>query len=127
MKLHPKKIEAVLALSGRERYEYFVKAVADWQHVWGLFDDGWALAQTDEGEAVFPLWPDEAYAHLCAKDAWAKFEPKQISLESLTHVLLPKLKLDGVLPGVFPTPFEKGVTSSVDELEAALIAELKKY
>jgi hypothetical protein len=48
-------------------------------------------------------------------------------LGDFTEVLLPKLKLEGVLPGVFFTPTSKGVTTLVDELMAALQAELQNY
>ncbi|MDW9479013.1 DUF2750 domain-containing protein [Sinorhizobium meliloti] len=125
MKVSPRQMEAVLALPGVKRFEHFVKVVADWQEVWGLYQDGWALAVADDGTTVFPLWPATEYAQLCALNEWKGFEPRAISLGDLREVLLPKLKLDGVLPGVFFTPTSKGVMPSVDELMAALEAELQ--
>jgi len=41
--------------------------------------------------------------------------------------MLPKLKADGVIPGIFFTLDDKGVTPSVDELLKDLEAELQKY
>lgn len=125
MKVSPRQMEAVLALEGVKRFEHFVKVVADWQEVWGLYQDGWALAVADDGTTVFPLWPAKEYAQLCALNEWKGFEPRAISLGDLREVLLPKLKLDGVLPGVFFTPSSKGVMPPVDELLAALEAELQ--
>ena len=127
MKLSPKKIQSVLSLSGPERFEHFVKVIADWQQVWSLYEDAWALAATDEGIPVFPLWPAREYAQLCATDEWKGYEPRRIALEELTDVLLPKLQSDGVLPGVFMTPSDKGVTPSIEELQAAIQSELSKY
>jgi hypothetical protein len=127
MRLNPKHIEAVLALSGTQRFEHFIKVVADWQEVWGLYHDGWALAATDDLTPVFPLWPAKEYAQVCAAKAWAGYEPRPISLRDFTEVLLPKLKTEGVLPGVFFTPTNKGVTPTVDELTSALEAELQNY
>lgn len=127
MKISPKQMEAVLALPGRKRYEHFIKVIADWQEVWGLYQGGWALAAADDGTTVFPLWPAKEYAQVCAEKEWAGYEPRSISLSDFTDVLLPKLKLDGVLPGVFFTPSSKGLTPSVDELKAALEAELQHY
>lgn len=120
-------MEAVLALPGNKRYEHFIKIVADWQELWGLYQDGWALAASDEGTTVFPLWPAKEYAQVCAENEWAGYGPRSISLNDFLNTLLPKLKLDGVLPGVFFTPASKGLTPSVDELKAALEAELQKY
>jgi hypothetical protein len=48
-------------------------------------------------------------------------------LNEFTDILLPRLKRDGVLPGVFFTPSSKGVTPSIEELKAALEAELENY
>lgn len=127
MKASPSQMEAVLALPGVKRFEHFVKVIADWQEVWGLYQDGWALAEADDGTTVFPLWPAKEYAQVCTLNEWRGFEPRAISLGDFTEVLLPKLKLEGVLPGVFFTPTSKGVTPPVDELMAALQAELQNY
>jgi hypothetical protein len=43
------------------------------------------------------------------------------------EVLLSKLKVDGVLPGIFYTPSSKGMTPSVDELKTSIEAELENY
>ncbi len=42
-------MEAVLALPREERYAHFVKRVADTEQVWGLYNNGWASAATDDG------------------------------------------------------------------------------
>lgn len=127
MQVNPKQMGAVLALPGIKRFEHFIKVIADWQEVWGLYQDGWALAAADDGTTVFPLWPAKEYAQVCAEKEWKGYEPRAISLSDFMDVLLPKLKLDGVLPGVFFTPSSKGLTPSVDELRAALEAELQNY
>lgn len=127
MKINQKQLEAVLALSGDKRFEHFVKVVADWEEVWGLYQDGWALAAADDGTTVFPLWPAKEYAQICAENEWNGYEPRSFSLADFMEALLPKLKSEGVLPGVFFTPSSKGVTPSVDELMSALKAELQNY
>lgn len=127
MKVSPKQMEALLALPGVARFEHFIKVIADWQEVWGLYQGGWALAAADDGTTIFPLWPAKEYAQVCAANEWTGYEPRSISLDDFTEVLLPKLKLDGVLPGVFFTPASKGVTPSIYELSSALEAELKNY
>jgi len=118
---------AVLGLSGDERFAHFIKIIADREEVWGLYHKGWALASTDDGATVFPLWPAKEYAQLCAVNEWQEFLPRSIGLSDFVDALLPKLKADGVLPGVFYTPTGRGVTPTVDELMSALHAELAKY
>ena len=127
MKISPKKMEAILALSSIKRFEHFIKVIADWQEVWGLYQDGWALAITDNEATVFPLWPAKEYAQACAVNEWDGYKPRSIILDEFTEVLLPQLNQGGVLPGVFFTPTSKGLTPSVDELKAALDAELQNY
>ncbi len=127
MKLHPKQVESVLALQGPARYDHFIKQAAGQEEVWGLYKDGWALAATDEGEDVFPVWPDEEYAALSARAEWDGYEPTSIPLDDFMEELLPALKRDGVLPGVFYTPSDKGVTPQIEQLLADLSRELGKY
>lgn len=127
MKINPKQISAVIALTGDERYRHFVKVISDWQEVWGLYLDGWALASTDDGTAVFPMWPAKEYAALCAENEWMGYEPKAFSLDELLNDLLPRLKRDGVLPGIFFVLGGKGVTPTVDQLMHDIEVELQNY
>ncbi len=127
MKVNPKQMEAVLNLNGEKRYQNFIKVVADWEEVWGLYNDGWALAADDTGRRVFPLWPAEAYAKICSDNEWESYKPTSLSLEELMRELLPSLKNDGVLPGIFYTPTDLGVTPEVDDLVDDLERELSKY
>ena len=127
MGLNKSQISAVLDLQAGERFEHFIKTIADREEVWGLYRDGWALAGANDGMMVFPFWPAKEYARLCAEKEWEGYEPRLISLSDFTDKLLPKLKEDGVLPGIFFTPSGKGLTPSIEELRAALSAELSNY
>ena len=127
MKINPKQLAAVVAMSAEKRFEHFVKVVADWEEVWGLYKDGWALASTDDGTEVFPLWPAREYAALCAEREWAEYRPRSFSLREFLDELLPRLQRDGTLPGVFFLPTSKGITPTVDNLKAAIDAELENY
>lgn len=127
MKISQKQIESVIAMPGAKRYEHFIKVVADWEEVWGLYNDGWALAATNEGHKVFPVWPAKEYAELCKENEWSAYDAKSFSLDDFMNELLPNLKNDGVLPGIFYTPLNKGVTPDVDQVLADLNRELENY
>jgi len=127
MPLNAKQIESVLALPGPKRYSHFIKEVADKQEVWGLYDEGWALAGSDEGEELFLIWPAKEYAALRAIDDWAHYQPSAIPLEEFMDVLVPGLEADGLLPGVFYTPSGQGVVLTFSQLLEDLRHELGRY
>ena len=127
MKISQKQIESVIALPEQKRYETFIKVIADWEEVWGLYQDGWVLSETDDGTQVFPLWPAKEYAQLCADKEWSGYEPGSFPLDDFMEELLPNLKNDGVLPGVFYTPSDNGVTPTIDQLLSDLSQELENY
>ncbi len=124
MKINQKQIEAIVALPGPKRYEHFIKVAADQNCVWGLYSDGWALAGTEDGEPVFPLWPAREYAVLCSSGEWSGYEPKKIDLNDLFGSLLPSLKERKTLIGIFYTPSDKGILPAFDEFEDDLREEL---
>jgi hypothetical protein len=126
MKNNEKKLEAVLSLPGPKRYSHFIIVAADQRRVWGLFLNGWALAGTDEAGEAFPLWPAEEFAMRCAVGEWAEHSPRDIDLETLFEVLIPKLKESGTSIAVFPTPLQEGVMPDFSLLENDLRDELSR-
>lgn len=126
MKINEKKLEAVLVLSGPKRYSHFIKVSADQRKVWGLWNEGWAMAASHENQQVFPLWPAKEYADCCALDVWSGYEAREIDLDRLFEELLPDFEETGILVGVFPTPNNMGVTPDLKQMEADLRNELSK-
>jgi len=127
MSISERQIASLLSLPGEERYKHFIKVVVDREEAWGLYQDGWAMASTDDGQPVFPLWPRDVYAKMCAIDEWMQYQPKLITLNDLLDVLLPKLNAEGALPGIFYVPSGRGVTPSVEQLTEELRRELINY
>ncbi|HEY6871451.1 MAG TPA: DUF2750 domain-containing protein [Geobacteraceae bacterium] len=124
--INQQQFEAVLTLPANERYDHFIKRVADSEEAWGLRSEGgWSLAG-DEKQAAFPLWPYKVYAEACATGEWADAVPEAIEIEDLTE-LLEKLDAEGLVVAVFPTPQGKGVVVTPDELRQHLEHELQNY
>jgi len=125
VQIHPKEMKSVLALSGRERYDYFIKKVADLQEAWGLqSEDGWVLVGFDEGGDAFCIWPHADYAQACAIDGWSDCTPELIPLQELLEELLPALLQDSMRIAVFPTPDGQAVVVDPRDLQAHLESEL---
>lgn len=127
MSVSQKQIEAILKLPAPKRYSHFIKKVVGWKQLWALYDDGWAMSETDDGEMVFPLWPEKEYAELCISGDWANYQPEPIDLDEVLDSMIPMLRERGILPGVFFTMHDGSVNADVDELEADLREELAKY
>ncbi|MGN5479472.1 DUF2750 domain-containing protein [Cupriavidus basilensis] len=99
MKVNQRQLEAVFALPGPKRFEHFVKVVCDWEEVWGLFKDGWALAAADDdGTIVFPVWPAKEYALHCAEREWLGYEPRKIGLTDFLENVLANSESRGNAP-----------------------------
>lgn len=127
MTISEQQIKAILALPAQKRYEHFVKQVADWGEVWGLYQDGWAVAADDNGNFVLPVWPAMQYARLCATDDWQNYEPSSIELERFLSEFLPKLTKDTVQLGVFYTPKNEGMVLKAEQIVDDLREELRNY
>jgi hypothetical protein len=126
MKISVKHLESVIKLPGQNRYEYFIKKVSDWEKVWGLFSDGWALTE-DDGKVAFPLWPAKEFAALCSKDEWTGYEASSFSLDELLTELIPSLAKDNIHLSIFYTPDDFGVVVDTSKLLNDIARELDKY
>ncbi|WP_081103757.1 DUF2750 domain-containing protein [Burkholderia anthina] len=109
-------IENVLRLDAQSRCDYFVRKVADFEVVWGLFDKGWATAHTGAATVV-PFWPEEEFARLCATDEWQGFLPKEIALADFLDRWLPGMANDQRICGVFAAPSDQGTLMLPMDLE----------
>jgi hypothetical protein len=126
IKLEAQQLADVVTLGAPQRYQHFVRQVADEGEVWGLYRDGWALAKTDDGTLVFAMWPASEFADLCAEFEWDGYEPQSFPLDDLMTDLLPQLEEDGVLPGIFYTPGDRGLTPTIYMLRMDLERALKR-
>jgi len=122
------EFSAVLELPASQRYEHFVKRVADWETVWSLGTaNGWALLGDAEEREVVPIWPHERYAALCASGEWVNDRPRSIPLAEWLDAWLPGIARDDRLISVFPTPDSKGLVVTAEQLKADLEEELRNY
>ncbi len=124
--MNEKEFNAVIKLPANIRYEYFVKKVVDWEEVWGLFDDGWAMTEDDNGRLMLPFWPKEEFATYCAFEDWSNYKPQNISLDEFISDWLPGMKEDGYNPSIFWNRVDSAVLE-IDTLILDLEEELKKY
>ena len=71
-------------MDGPERYDYFIRKVADWEEVWSLkVEGGWAMVGNPDSDECIPFWPHPEYARICAKDQWEEYLPEPIKIANL--------------------------------------------
>ena len=128
MKVTDKEIQSVVKLTAFDRYEYFIKRVADSEKMYSLThpDGEWALAET-EGEKLFSLWSDKEYAILNTAGGWEGCTVKEITIEFFQNELQKLIEKEGFLLNVFPLNDMTGFVLDIDEFDRDLKEELLKY
>lgn len=122
-----KKIENILRMSEDERYNYFIRKVADFEELWGLNDDGWALLGDNDDNRIFPVWPEKEFAVIQAVDQWKNYKPEVIRLNNFIEKWIPGMTNDSTLVNVFLTPNAKGTVISPNDFYIDLQEELEQY
>ncbi|PWA08158.1 DUF2750 domain-containing protein [Pueribacillus theae] len=124
--MNTKEIEALLHRPANIRYEYFIKKVVDFEEVWGLYNEGWATAQDNDGNMLIPFFPKKGFAENCAKNEWEGFEAAAIDLYEFIDEWLVGMKKDRVKPSIFPTE-EDAALVEIDVLLRDINSELENY
>jgi hypothetical protein len=126
--LNDEEFEAVSALPAGERYNHFIKRIADWEWVWALADaDGLVAHADDEGHAYIAVWPHRRYAEACATDEWSGAEATPIEVHEWVEAWLPRLAAEEAMTAVFPTPEHQGFIVPPLGMKADLEEELSLY
>lgn len=116
----------VTHLEPSARYEYFIKRVADWQELWGLWKDGWAMMGDSEGGELVPVWPHRLYAEALAHGDWLGYAPKNISLSDWMDKWIPGMIRENQSVAVFPVIEGPTTTVAPLRLKQDLEEELDK-
>lgn len=124
--MNKKEFEALVQKPANIRYEYFIKKVVDAEEVWGLYEDGWATAQDEEGNMVIPFFPKREFAEHTARNEWEGCKAVAIDLDEFKDEWLVGMKKDNVRPSIFPTD-EDAALVEIDVLLKDLNSELENY
>jgi hypothetical protein len=126
--VNDREFESVLALPAPRRYAYFIKRAASHGALWGLHgDDGWVMAEGEDGSTYFPVWPHQRFAEACATGAWAGEPARSIDVDDWVEAWLPKLVEEGFRVAVFQTPQDEATDVSPERLRKDLQDELSLF
>ena len=121
------KLLNLMSAGADERYRYFVQKAVDFEEVWGLYKDGWALVADSEQQHALAFWPEEAFAEACANGSWHGYVPRAITLSDFTDKWLPGMEKDKLEAAVFPNIQGKGVCVLPGKIMQDIRTELKNY
>lgn len=121
-----KEIEAVKKIPAYKRYQYFIKKVVDYEEIWGLNKDGWAISEDEKGNKLFPIWPTKDFAVLCSIEDWKEYRPSKIGIDDFINNWIPGLTKDSLKISVFWNNHDSIVIEPI-ELLKDLEEELEKY
>lgn len=96
-----KEVDTVKKLPAHKRYKYFIKKVVDYEEVWGLYKEGWAITEDSEGSKLVPFWPKSDFADLCTIEDWKDYKPSKINLDEFLNNWIPGMRKDGLKISVF--------------------------
>nr|WP_320037125.1 DUF2750 domain-containing protein [uncultured Bacteroides sp.] len=128
MKITNKEIEAVSQLEAFQRYEYFIKRVADSEKMYTLVDENGTFAIADvENSAVLSVWSASKFAEENVVDEWRSFSVKEITLEEFEEEIIDMIEKNNWLMNVFSIKGKSGFIVDINEFAKDLSVEMQKY
>jgi len=128
MKITNKEIEAVSQLEAFQRYEYFIKRVADSEKMYTLVDENGYFAIADiENTAVLSVWSASDFAKGNAIDEWGSFSVKEITIEEFEEDIIDIIEKNNWLINVFSIKGKSGFIVDLNEFAKDLSTEMQKY
>lgn len=126
--MHVKEIETVSSLEPFERYNYFIKKIADFEILYSLksLEGNFAISETDD-KYMFPVWSHKEFAKLNLNKEWRSFEICKISLEELEEEIFYFILENNYLINVFPMNNKTGFVVNLEEFKRDLSIELENY
>ena len=133
MSLHPKHIENVSGLKPFDRYNYFIRKVADGEELWTIVntngDLGISVIEGDNKryKTLVPFWPEKDFIEGFLTDNWVKHTPVKISLDDFEDKIIAIIEEENYLINVFPVNNKTGFVVTLQELIRDLNEELEQY
>lgn len=128
MKLHPKEIENVSKQKSFDRYQYFIRKVADFEEFWTIIDDKGDIGLSVINEKTFiSLWTAEDFIKSNINGNWKNHTPVKMTLDDFDELLKPIILKNDYLISVFPVNSKSGFVVNFDEFVRDLNNELEQY
>lgn len=126
--MHQKQIENLTKLSDKDRLDYFIRYVSDFEEIWGLSvgQDNWIIFKDKEDDEIFPIWSHKDLAMQCMFDEHKKMgaKPQSMSIYTFIEQCIPDL--NDVKFGIFYNQKRTAYVLDGKTLKTELLEELNK-
>lgn len=125
--MHHKEIENILRLNPFERYQYFIRIIANWEKSYTLvFPNGDYAISTIDDKKLFPIWSANEFAELSKTEGWESCDVLELTFNDFDETLFDYIEENDFLINVFPT-HKTGFVVSLEEFVRDLKNELEQY
>lgn len=122
--LTAEELARITALDAEQRYEYFIKAVADLEQIWILTDDEGFVLVSAEDERCIPVWPHAELAEQWIEGEWSNCTAQAVDVDTWLSKWTEGLNGDELSIAVLPDTDGPGVVVTPDELAETLVNEM---
>ena len=122
------KLACVKSLNAHERFEYFIRKVADFETLWGGYGkNGWIQLLGDNEQKVMPFWPEKQFTidYILAHNY--DYLPKEIDLSYFLDKWINGLSEDHINILIFPVKKQSSTIIKPFELKSELEKEIEQY
>jgi len=125
--MNQQKINNIFNLEPKERYEYLLRRVADFETIYLITDkeDNYVMIGSDDVK-VIPVWPEREFAELFLENDWQDCKVVEYDvhdfIEWLDYLETEKVDLAG-----FPNAEFRTVQVSAVDMKNNLLYELSQY
>ncbi|WP_140484765.1 DUF2750 domain-containing protein [Flavobacterium sp. GSA192] len=126
--MNDKEIENVSNLEPYNRYQYFIKKVADYEELWTIIDQSGDFALSDiDDKVLISFWSAKEYIDSNLNDGWENCSPKKLTFDDLEDEIFDLIASENYLINVFPVNGKSGFVVNLDEFSRDLSDELGSY
>lgn len=128
MNINPKELENVSRMKPFDRYEYFIRKVADFQELWTIVDEEGEVALSEiKDNKLVSFWTSEPFIESNLSGGWKNCSAFKLHLEDLDETIFPLISDNNYLINVFPVNGKSGFVVNIDEFIRDLNEELEQY
>lgn len=111
------------SLQPKELYKQFIETIVAQRQLMALYDEGWALCGTPNGQQAFAVWQNKGLAQLLIKGPWENYHTHEIPLLNFVQEIIPYLREKNTLLSLNLTPEGQNILVRPE----AILLDIKNY